>query len=234
MSMSFTADMRKAADPIFEAIFQQPFVQGIGKGELAKEQLIHYVKQDYEYLNAFMRVYGIGISKCESREDIAMFQEKLGFILNSEVHPHHNFCQVAGVTYEQLQGYTLAPTALHYTSHMISSAQNGTFGEVLAALLPCPWVYLEVGQRLIGQYEPSPQHPFYEWMMFYGDQPMVPRIQRFRDRLDMWAKEASEKEKQRMKEHFLIGCQLEYMFFEMAYHVEDWPFAMAKKEQTNL
>lgn len=221
--MRFTDELRRIADPVFEAIIQHPFVQGIGRGELDKEQLIHYVKQDFEYLNVFMRIYGLGISKCQNREDIAFFHEKIGFILDSETHPHHNFCRVAGVTYEELQGDPLAPTATHYTRHMLAVAHGGTLGELLAVLLPCPWVYFEVGLRLIEQYRPDKDHPFYEWIMFYGDQPMVPRVESFRNRLDRCAENASKEEKARMIDHFVKSCQLEYLFFDMAYKLEDWP-----------
>ena len=219
--MKFTDVMRREADPIFEAIINHPFVQGIGKGELKKEQLIHYVKQDYKYLTSFMRVYGIGISRCTDRKDIAMFHEKIGFILNDEIHPHNNFCDVAGVKYEDLQGEPLSPTATHYISHMLSAAHNGSLAEILSVLLPCPWTYLEIGQRLIEQYKPDRDHPFYDWIAFYGDTP--PRIQTFRDRIDELAEDASNREKELMMDHFLKSCQLEYLFFDMAYKVEEWP-----------
>jgi len=225
---AFTALMRREADPIFEAIYRHPYVQGIGKGDLSNEQLIHYVKQDFEYLNVYMQVYGLGISKCADRRDIAMFHEKIGFILNSEVHPHNNFCRKAGVKYEDLQGYPLAPTAVHYTRHMLAVAHNGTLGELLAVMLACPWTYLEIGQRLIEDFRPTQDHPFYDWIMFYGDQPMVPRIQSFLDRIDRWVEEgASASEKARMMDHFLKSCQLEYMFFDMAYKLEEWPVQSA-------
>jgi len=61
--MSFTEQLRRENDDLFAAIFKHPFVRGIAEGKLDREQLIHYVKQDYEYLNAFMRIYGIAISK---------------------------------------------------------------------------------------------------------------------------------------------------------------------------
>ncbi|RTE09108.1 thiaminase II [Paenibacillus whitsoniae] len=221
--MSFTKELREAADPIFEAIYQHPFVQGIARGALGKEQLIHYVKQDFEYLNAYMRVYGLGISKCRTREEIAKFHEKIGYILHSEVHPHNNFCHAAGVTYEELQGYPLAPTAQHYTRHMLTVAAQGTLGEIYAVLLPCPWTYMEAAQRILQDYQPQPDHPFYEWITFYGSPEAEPRMMAFCAQLDAWAVTASEEEKRRMREHFMISCQLEYMFFDMAYRVEDWP-----------
>jgi thiaminase/transcriptional activator TenA len=221
--MSFSQQLRTEAEPIFEAIYNHPFIEGIAKGGLQGEQLIHYVKQDFEYLNAYMRVYGLAISKCTDRRDINMFTEKLGFILNSEIHPHHNFCRVAGVTYEDLQGYPLAPTALHYTRHMLTVASQGTLGEIFAVLLPCPWTYMETAERIIRETKPAEDHPFYEWIMFYGNQVIRPGMQELCDRLDQWALTAPEHEKERMREHYMISCQLEYMFFDMAYTLECWP-----------
>ena len=61
--MSFSKQLRQEADSIFEAIFAHPFVRGIASGDLQAEQLIHYVKQDFEYLNSFMQMYGTAISK---------------------------------------------------------------------------------------------------------------------------------------------------------------------------
>jgi thiaminase/transcriptional activator TenA len=221
--MSFSQQLRQDGNSIFEAIYTHPFVQGIANGKLGKEQLIHYVKQDFEYLNAYMRVYGLGLSKCTERKDIEMFHEKIGFILNSEIHPHHNFCQAAGVTYEELQGYPMAPTAQHYTRHMLSVAAQGTLGEIFAVLLPCPWTYIESAERMIQEVNPGKDHPFYEWIMFYGDQTIKPGLTILCEKLDQWADTASEAEKQRMREHFMISCQLEYKFFDMAYKIENWP-----------
>ena len=63
---------------------------------------------------------------------MAVFNNQITFILDAEVHPHTNFCQVAGVRYEDLQYEPLAPSAHHYTRHMLDVAQRGSFGEILA------------------------------------------------------------------------------------------------------
>lgn len=223
--MSFSAELRKEANPIFDAIFEHPFVRGIANGELKKEQLIHYVKQDFEYLNSFIRIYGIAVSKCETREDMELFAKQITFILNSESHAHHNFCQVAGVPYEELQGFPLSPSALHYIRHMLTVAHEGTLGEILAVLLPCPWTYWEIGKRLLNEVNPDCAHPFYEWIHFYGNR-TDSIATKFCIRIDEWAMDATEKEKAKMKEHFLISCQLEYMFWDMAYKLEEWPVKM--------
>ncbi|WP_210364276.1 thiaminase II [Bacillus sp. REN3] len=223
--MSFSAELRKEADPIFQAIFEHPFVQGIAKGDLTREQLIHYVKQDFEYLNSFIRIYGIAISKCESRDDMELFNQQISFIINSETHPHHNFCQVAGVRFEELQGYPLSPSAHQYIRHMLTVAHEGTLGEILAVLLPCPWTYWEIGKKILSEVKIESIHPFFDWICFYGNRTDSITIN-YCERLDQWALDATEKEKEKMKEHFLLSCQLEYMFWDMAYRLEDWPVNM--------
>lgn len=223
--MSFSQELRQAANPIFEAIFDHPFVRGIANGTLQPEQLAHYVKQDFEYLNAFMRIYGTAIAKCERREDIAVFNEQISFVLHSEIHPHNNFCRVAGVKYEDLQGYPLAPAAHHYIRHMLTAAQEGDLGDILAVLLPCPWTYWEIGARLWEEVKPDENHPFYEWIDFYGNR-TDSITARFCERLDELAEQSTPAHRERMKQHFILSCQFEYMFWDMAYTLQDWPVSL--------
>lgn len=221
--MTFSEILRKENEDLFQLIFEHPFVQGIGRGDVPKEALAHYIKSDFEYLNAFMHIYGIAISKSAERKDIAYFNQQIEFVLNSEVHPHHNFCQQIGVDYEALQGYPLPPTADHYVKHMMYHAHTGGMGEILAALLPCPWTYWEIGLELMKQYEPDENHPFYPWISFYANLRVEAVTMNMRNRLDELADAASPEERQRMKDAFRKSCQLELGFWEMAYTCEEWP-----------
>lgn len=229
--MSFTEQLRRDAEPIFEAIYHHPFVKGIATGRLEREQLIHYVKQDFEYLNTFARIYGIALSKCETRAEMAFFNDQVSFVLKSETHPHTNLCNVAGVSYESLQGFPLAPTAHHYTRHMLDAAHSGSLGDIAAALLPCPWTYQEIGQRLLGDYSPNQDHPFYDWITFYGEKEMFHVTERLREIIDLKAKSSTGPELTRMKNYFINSCQLELSFFEMAYSIEQWPVQLLEGER---
>ncbi|MBG9784802.1 thiaminase II [Shouchella lehensis] len=224
--MSFSNELREHANPVFEAILQHPFVQGIGKGQLPPEALIHYVKQDFEYLNTFMQIYGLAINKSTTREDIALFNEQISFILHSEIHPHNNFCQVAGVSYDELHYEPLAPTAHHYTRHMLDVAQKGSLAEILAVLLPCPWTYQVIGDYLYETFNPTKEHPFYDWISFYRSNGEMNVTALFCQRLDELAKDETPVQKQQMLDHFVKSCQLELAFWEMAYTNETWPVSL--------
>ncbi|ELK46331.1 thiaminase II [Halobacillus sp. ACCC02827] len=223
--MSFSTQLRKENQDVFEAIFHHPFVEGLGKGELPKEAVAHYVKADFEYLNAFMHVYGIAVSKSPKREDIELFNDQINFVLHSEVHPHNNLCRYIGKEYEELQGYPLPPTADHYIKHMLYHAHMGSIGEIIAALLPCPWTYLEIGKELTKAYQPDENHPFFDWIDFYAEEEIGGLTGQLCEKLDAYAEQASDEEKNKMREAFRKSCQLELSFWEMAYTVEEWPVA---------
>lgn len=221
--MPFTDELRAVADPIFSAIKRHPFVLGISQAKLQPAQLIHYVSQDFQYLNTYIQVYGLGIARCSTREEMRNFYTRIGFVLNDEVHPHLNFCRVAQVNYADLQKQAaLAPTAHHYARHMLSVAESGSLGEILATLLPCHWTYVEIGQEIVETIHPTAAHAFYEWIQFYNSDAMHASLSELRDWLDSYAADAGARERARMRDAFITSCHLELRFFEMAYSLESW------------
>ncbi|SIS46524.1 thiaminase II [Salimicrobium salexigens] len=221
--MSFTKELRRENEDVFQAIFDHPFVQGLGEGELPKEAVAHYVKADYEYLNTFLTLYGTAISQSDSREDITFFHNQIAFVLGDEMHPHRNLSDYAGTPYENLQGYPMPPTADHYRAHMKSVATEGLLGKTIAAMLPCPWTYDEIGKELKRRFSPESDHPFYEWIEFYADDSIAETTGYMMKRLDEEAERASPEDRRKMKEAFRKSCQLELAFWEMSYSLEEWP-----------
>lgn len=222
--MSFSEQLRVDAHEIFEAIKRHPFITGIAESTLTSAQLSHYVQQDYQYLTTYVRLYGLALAKCSNRHEMRDLHARIGFVLNEEVHPHLNFCRVANVSYESLQGEAvrLAPTAHHYAQHMLAVAGGGTLGEIIAALLPCHWTYVEIAQYLDDCVHPTATHPFYEWISFYNSDSMKTGLVDLRAWLDTYATDAGCAEKARMRSAFVDSCHLELRFFEMAYTVERW------------
>ncbi|AXI07905.1 thiaminase II [Oceanobacillus zhaokaii] len=223
--MTFTDDLKKENEDIFQMIFDHPFVQGIGKGELPKEAVEHYIKADFEFLNAFIQVYSLALSKSVNREDMAYFHEQIQFTLYDEVKPHLNFSEYIGVRFEDLQGHPLPPSGDHYIKHMLYHANMGTLAETLGALLPCPWTYLEIGQKLINKYQPTKEHPFYKWMHFYAESGK--ETEEMRKRLDVLAANSPVDEQNRIKDAFRKSCQLELAFWEMSLTCETWSGELA-------
>lgn len=221
---SFSGSLRREADGIFESIYNHPFVQGIAAGNLPSAALIHYVRQDTEYLSTYCKVYGMAIAKSITHQQMRIFHQRITLALSGEIVPHKNFCRVAGVRYEEITARptALAPTTHHYARHMLSVAQQGTLGEIVAVLLPCHWVYLDVATRMMDKQKPAPEHPFYDWITFYASAEVREGLTELTEMLDDLAASAGELDRYMMKSAFLDSFRLEYQFFDMAVRLEQW------------
>lgn len=229
--MKFSQKLREENTAIFQTLFRHPFIDEIGKGKVPEKSIAHYIKADFEYLNAFINIYGMAIAKSTNRRDMNFFNNQIHFVLNGETQPHHNFCDYIGVEYDDLQGYPLPPTADHYVKHMMYHGQSGSTADIICALLPCPWTYLEIAQELMKTYQPTKEHPFYSWITFYASKRMKETTMNMCYRLDELAEEASVVDKERMKQAFHKSCEMELAFWEMAYTCEEWPMkAMVNNE----
>lgn len=223
--MSFSEQLRNDAEPLFDAIYQHPFVQDIANERLPREAIIHYVQQDIQYLATYARVYGLALAKSETLPQMQLFQERIAVTLNGELTPHLNLCKVAGVAYEDLhEDVALAPTAHHYAKHMLTAAYTGQLADIVAAVLPCHWTYVDLAHRIVADYPraTNPNHAFCDWISFYASDGMFASLRELTELLDTLVQDASSADLMRIEAIFEEGCRLEYRFFDMAYRQERW------------
>ncbi|MCZ0701966.1 thiaminase/transcriptional activator TenA [Natronobacillus azotifigens] len=224
--MKFTEQIRKEADHIWQASFQHPFVQGIGDGSLPLENFRYYVMQDSYYLGVFARVQSLGGAKAESLEITNRMASHAQGTYEAELGLHRTFSELLHITDQERKDFKPAPTAYAYTSHLFRAAQFGHLGDVIAAILPCYWLYYEIGERLKTK---SPDDPIYQkWISTYGSEWFKASVEEQINRLDQIAETVTESDRERMKEHFIISSQYEYSFWEMAYKLEKWPIDLLK------
>ena len=224
----FSHQLVKEANPILESIFDHPFVKGIGDGHVDDAALKFYVQQDFQYLSEFIKIYASIIPILKDREDMRFFAENINFILNSEIHPHHVFCDIANVTYESLQHATPSPKAYLYQSHMYRAVRTGSLANIICALLPCPWTYNEIAKQLTATGKNTEDNQFKSWIDFYlsDDEDSDGGItQKLFNMLNELSKDMSEEEINEAKGFFLKSTELEWEFWEQAFYQQDWRFA---------
>lgn len=220
--MKFSEQLRKDVDAIWEASFHHPFVKGIADGSLSLDSFRYYVLQDSYYLSHFARIQALGAAKAGDLYTTARFAAHAQGTFEAELSLHENFSEKLGITDEEKASFEPAPTAYAYTSHMYSAAY-GHLGDILSALLPCYWLYYEIGERLQGS---TPNEPIYqEWIAAYGGEWFRTLVKEQINRLDEIAEKVTEEDRNRMRKHFRISSQYEYSFWEMAYTLEKWPIS---------
>lgn len=225
--MLFSKKIREEANDIWEASFQHPFVKGIGDGTLPLECFRYYVMQDAYYLSHFARIQSLGAAKANDLHTTNRMAHHAQGTYEAELALHENFSKRLGITEEEQKAFKPAPTAYAYTSHMYRAAYNGNLGDIIAAILPCYWLYYEIGERL-QQHTPDEQI-YQEWIAAYGGDWFRTLVEEQINRLDEIAEQVTEEDRNRMKEHFMISSQYELSFWEMAYTIEKWPVEVTAK-----
>jgi len=219
--MKFSEQLRKKVDPIWNASFEHPFVTGIADGTLPLDCFRYYVKQDSYYLSHFAKVQSLGAAKALDLFTTHRLAAHAQGTYQAELALHENFAKRLGITDEEREKFQVAPTAYGYTSHLYRAAYSGHLGDIIAALLPCYWLYYEIGERLQGA---TPEESIYQdWIAAYGGEWFRELVEEQINRLDELAEQVTEADRQRMEEHFVISSQYEYLFWEMAYRQETWP-----------
>lgn len=218
---SFAQEQRSRCDHLFEAFYQHPFLRSLADGTASRESVLHYVGQDNQYLSAFLRCYGLGISLSPDREWVRWFKDNVDFLLDDETHPHHVMCAAFGVRYQDAQVDRMSPSAQAYIDHMTVSAHD-SLGVLMAALAPCPWTYIWAAQRQMAQAPVAEENPFHGWWSFYAGKTSQQILDGFTLRLDLLAADAGAAERKRMARAFEASCHYEIRFWEMAWTQESW------------
>ena len=156
--MTFSAQIRQAVEPIWAASMEHPFVKGIGDGTLPLENFRFYIQQDSYYLTRFAKILALGAAKAP---DIATTNQLADFAkhtYSAEIGLHEQFSKRLGITAEEKECFKPAPTTYAYTSHLYHAGHSGHLGDVIAAVLPCYWLYAEIGDAFINAAPEEPIH----------------------------------------------------------------------------
>ena len=115
-----------------------------------------------------------------------------------------------------------APTTVGYTSFLLKVAHQGSFGELVAALLPCQWGYWEIGDHLLRQGKPREARLYSQWIQMYSSAEFTALAKYIRALADRLGNQAGPAEQAAMTEVYLTSLRFEHMFWDMAYNLEGW------------
>ena len=219
----FSAELRERAAGTWEREKAHPFILGIGDGTLPVEKFRYYMMQDYIFLVEFCRVVALAVAKAEMVDDMAWFARLLDETLNMEMSLHIGFCGDFGITEEELRATCPSPTTQAYAQHLVRSGYAGGAGEIAAAILPCSWGYAEIGQMLQDRGVPEGQPLHARWIEMYSSPEFAELATWLRSFIDRVASGSGSMERQRMGDVFLASSRYEYMFWDAAYRMEEWP-----------
>ena len=218
---SFTDQLWNSIESIYGAILHHPFIAGLTDGSLSRERFEFYAVQDALYLREFARALAITAARAPKDDWIVMLSDHAAGALRVERTLHEGFFKDFGLTPEAVAATPLAPTNLAYTRYLLAVAYGAPFHEALAALLPCYWIYWEVGKALTRAGSPNPLYA--RWIGTYGSEEFGAIVSAVLEATNEVAAQAGEAERAAMRRHFRTTSRYEWMFWDMGHRCERWP-----------
>mmetsp|Transcript_22935 Transcript_22935/g.57429 ORF Transcript_22935/g.57429 Transcript_22935/m.57429 type:complete len:241 (-) Transcript_22935:494-1216(-) len=224
MSQPHTASMWDLATDCIVATENHPFLMSMLDGSLAMPNFQYYILQDSHYLKHFAAALRLLAEKDNFSEEekaaLRGFADGADF---AERGLHDSFFKS---WHKSVSDVSPCPNNLLYTSYLTSVVATEGYAEGLAVLLPCFWVYMHVGQRLLASRQASTAkraEEFDRWIDMYGGEEFGVAVKAYRALVEKAAGESDEATRKRMGEHFVKCCDLEWMFWAAAVDMQQWP-----------
>jgi thiaminase len=198
---SWSAQAWEAAITVRADVDALDFVRGLADGSLPRATFLRYLAQDALYLGEYSRVLAKASALAPSSEEQAFWARAAESSIVEERRLHESHLGTAADT--------PAPQTLAYTNHLHASTRS--YGELVAALLPCFWLYTDLGVRLAARRHDG--HPYDDWLATYGDPGFTAATARAAEIADAAAREAGPQERARMSAAFARSMEHEREFF---------------------
>jgi thiaminase/transcriptional activator TenA len=114
-----------------------------------------------------------------------------------------------------------APTTLAYTSYLLATVLGGSYAEGIGAVLPCYWIYWEVGKELLRRGSPNPRYQ--QWIDTYSGEEFGEVVRSVLAVTDELGPGLAAGERALVHRHFRTTSRYEWMFWDMGYRQQTWP-----------
>ena len=211
---SLTGDMWTEAKPIYDSTLEHAYLKGLADGSLPKASFQFYLVEDAKYLRVFSDALIVLSRKAPRPAWASTLRRHATEAIEAERQLHASYGIVES-------GGLLAPTNYAYANHLRLAVEHGTFVEGLAAMLPCYWIYWEVGKELVKR--GSRDKDYQRWIDQYSSPGYGATVRQVLDMMDAEAARLTPVQRRRAVDLFVLSARYEYMFWDMAWRREEWP-----------
>jgi thiaminase/transcriptional activator TenA len=203
---------------VYEIIRTMPFNAALAAGTLSEARFKHYITQDAHYLIGFGRALTLAGAKAPDPDRIVQFAKSAEGAIVVERALHGSFFQQYGITPEVFAHTPLSPACHHYVSYLLATAYAEPYEVLVGALLPCFWIYAEVGRDIHARAVAA--NPYQAWIDTYAGEEFHNAVRVMIAATDEAAEGASSSLRARMHAAFARATQLEWMFWDSAFRLE--------------
>jgi len=223
MTLKPTERLWSSITHVFNAILNHPFIKGLTDGSLDEEIFKNYVIQDAIYLVDYAKSLAILAGKAPKEEWIRIFAEDSLAVIEFEKSLHRSFFTRWGIEESKLINVMPTPTTYGYVNHLLRNVVLEDFPVGVATILPCYWIYLEVGRALESKGSPNPTYA--KWIEMYSSKEYSKYVERVLNIVDEVLSNVDNITWSKAVKAFKISSIYEYMFWDSAYRSEKYPFS---------
>lgn len=206
---------------VYSSIVAMPFNTELVAGTLSQQRFQHYIIQDAYYLDGFARALSLASAKGLSTDHVVHFAAAAQTAIVVERSLHADYFAKFRISPADFAAAMPTPVCDHYVSWLLRTAALEPFETTIAALLPCFWIYREVGKHILGK--AVTPNPYQAWIDTYAGIEFDQAVDAVIHVADNVARDTSQRSLTAMHQAFTRASQLEWMFWDSAYRLADWP-----------
>lgn len=154
-------------------IAELPFIRALADGTLERAPFLFYLAQDALYLREYARVLAEAARLAPTSDEQAFWADSARGSIVGELELHASWLTPSHGVSAATFAAEPAPATTAYLDHLRSVGFGGDYAEIIAAVLPCFWLYTDLGRRLhageFGEYARDAGHPYASWLATYAD-----------------------------------------------------------------
>lgn len=218
--MKWTQEAWQSIGPLYQQILDMPFIEHLSDGTLPKEKFQFYMLQDAMYLADYGRALAaLGAKASDNQMALDFFEfGKNALIVESALHKSY----FKAFDLAPDPSHQLEPVAHHYVHYLKSCIAFEPLEVAAAAILPCFWIYQEVGDHIYAGQQGA-DNPYKSWIDTYAGEDFAEGVKKAKTYCDNLAENTTEDMRKRMFHAFQTASRLEYMFWDAAFRGYHWP-----------
>ena len=205
----WTAALWAAGGETWRQILDLPFVRALGDGTLDEDLFSFYLDQDALYLRDYSRALATLSARADTAEAQVHWAAGAHEAIAAESQLHEGWL----ANRARLGGPS--PITMGYTNFLRAFTAGEDYVVGAAAILPCYWLYEEVGAVLSSQNREG--HPYAEWLSLYGGEEFAAEVARSLAEVERAFEAASPAQRVRAARAYLSACVYEREFFDQAH-----------------
>lgn len=205
---------------LYRSTLALPFNQQLAAGTLNRSAFAHYVIQDAHYLLAYGRALAVCAAKAFDAQGVLQFAAAAQEAIEVERQLHNGFMQQLGISPAEFASTPLSAACHHYTSSLLATAWSESYPVALAGLLPCFWIYAEVGRDILATSVPG--NPYQPWVDTYAGEAFHQAVRDVIATVDRTAARCDEDTITKMHRAYTESARLEWLFWDSAYAQRQW------------